>query len=155
MFRTLTPILVSCTPSLRWKICMALRSERLTENSASDLTGNTGNTSTCSHLFMYGSKWLQNWKPEKSARKNMITGDITIRNWIPPRFGQRFRLRNSLTNSSRHWKKRINKELQKEKTLLTALPNFGNSSSVRFLCYRNIFLFKEYCKKCCQSVAKK
>ena len=54
------------------------------------------------HLFMHGSKWLQNWKPEKSARKNTITGDITIRNWTPLRFGQRFRLRNSLTNSSRH-----------------------------------------------------
>lgn len=35
---------------------------------------------------------------------------------------------------------------QKEKTLLTALSNFGNSSSVRFLCYRNIFLFNGYCK---------
>ena len=34
----------------------------------------------------------------------------------------------------------------KEKTLLTALSNFGNSSSVRFLCYRNIILFNGYCK---------
>ena len=83
-------------------ICMDLRSERLTENSASDLTGSTKNISICLNLFMHGSKWLQNWKPEKSARKNTITGDITIRNWTPPRFGQRFRLWNSLTNSSRH-----------------------------------------------------
>lgn len=62
----------------------------------------TKNISTCSNLFMHGSKWLQNWKPEKSARKNTIPSDITIRNWTPPRFGQKFRLRNSLTNSSRH-----------------------------------------------------
>ncbi len=33
-----------------------------------------------------------------------------------------------------------------EKTLLTTLSNFGNSSSVRFLCYRNIILFNGYCK---------
>ena len=36
--------------------------------------------------------------------------------------------------------------MQKEKTLLTTLSNFGNSSSVRFLCYRNIILFNGYCK---------
>ena len=30
------------------------------------------------------------------------------------------------------------------KTLLTALSNLGNSSSVRFLCYRNIILFNGY-----------
>ena len=29
--------------------------------------------------------------------------------------------------------------MQKEKILLTALSNFGNSSSVRFLCLRNIY----------------
>ena len=78
------------------------RSERLTENSASDLIGNTENISICSNLFIHGSKWLQNWNPERSVRKNTITGDITIRNWTPPRFGQKFRLWNSLTNSSRH-----------------------------------------------------
>ena len=98
---TLTPILVLCTPSLHWKICMASRLERLTESFASDLTGSTENISTCLNLFMHGNKWLQNWNLERSARKNTITGDITIRNWTPLRFGQKFRLRNSLTNSSR------------------------------------------------------
>ena len=93
--------IVTCTPSLHWKICMALRSEKLTENSASDLTGNTKNISICLNFFMHGSKWLQNWKPERSTRKNTIIGDITIRNWTPLKFGQKFRLRNSLTNSSR------------------------------------------------------
>ena len=39
---------------------------------------------------------------------------------------------------------RLNKEMQK--TLLTALSNFGNSSSVRFLCYRNNILFNGYCR---------
>jgi len=36
--------------------------------------------------------------------------------------------------------------MQKEKTLLTTLSNFENSSSVRFLCYRNNILFNEFCK---------
>ena len=53
------------------------------------------------HLFtpFHGSKWLQNWNPEKLARKNTITGATNIRNWTPQRFGQRFRLRNCLTIS--------------------------------------------------------
>lgn len=45
--------------------------------------------------------------------------------------------------------------MQKEKTLLTALSNFGNSSSVRFLCYRNIILFNGYCKNVANPLPKK
>ena len=35
---------------------------------------------TCLNLFMHGNKWLQNWNLERLARKNTITGDITIQN---------------------------------------------------------------------------
>ena len=54
------------------------------------------------HLFEPFHAWQQMAaKLESGERKNTITGDITIRNWTPLRFGQKFRLRNSLTNSSR------------------------------------------------------
>lgn len=44
--------------------------------------------------FVHGWNRLTNWKTVKSARKNMMNGDISTRNWILTRNVPRYHLRN-------------------------------------------------------------
>ena len=44
--------------------------------------------------FVHGWNKLTSWKTVKSARKNMMNGDISIRNWILTRNVPRYHLRN-------------------------------------------------------------
>ena len=44
--------------------------------------------------FVHGWNRLTNWKTVKSARKNMMNGDISTRNWILTKNVPRYHLRN-------------------------------------------------------------
>ena len=50
--------------------------------------------SSVDEMLVHGWNRLTNWKTVKSARKNMMNGDISTRNWILTRNVPRYHLRN-------------------------------------------------------------